>query len=174
MRTLVAISFVALAGCGHAAQETPPTTTPPPTTTTEAEEADPTCTVPGLETAQPVAFVTLPEGCELMTSGSSSAPQIVHDAAELATVVRCTGTATPSIDLSANDLYAYRYSMGPAYGGGGVVDDGTTITFFERDRPPCPNDPMPMPMDLHAAFLLPKGATRTFTQAACTLPLRCP
>ncbi|MCB9594244.1 MAG: hypothetical protein H6719_16040 [Sandaracinaceae bacterium] len=163
------LSLTLLVACGgDRGQESTP-----PRATTADDEAPPTCTVPGTEGAHAVPLFIPPEGCSFSTSGSPSAPQVVHSAEELAAVLTCTGDA-PTIDLEANDLYVYSFSMSPAYGGGEIFDDGAVVTIAQRDRPPCPNDPMAMPMSAQRAFLLPADATRTFRQAACTLPARCP
>ena len=175
MRALL-VSVLSLVACGHAAPETnspPPPSSPP--TTTVVDDTELTCTVEGVANAHAVTFTSLPTGCRFTRVGSPEAPALITAADDLASVTHCADGSVPPLDLSTNDVYVYSFSMGPAYAGGEVVDDGATVTMIERDRPPCPNDPMPYPMPSSIyALLLPHGATRTFRQLACSLPLRCP
>jgi hypothetical protein len=136
---------------------------------------DLTCTVDGIESAHAVAFVDLPGGCAFTAGGSASQPDVLHSQEELQRVLHCDSDilVLPTIDFAANDVYVVTQSMGPAYAGSETLDDGTTITFLERDRPPCPNDPMAMPMNSTYAFTLPHGATRAYRSVACSLPLHC-
>jgi hypothetical protein len=169
---------VVLASCGARESADPPreTTTPPAGGGGGSAEtpAAPTTCMPGeLASATPVYLLRLPEGCSLSTTAQFPAPQIVRTAEELSAVLRCIG-AMPELDLAAHDLIVASYTMSPAFAGSAVVDDGTTVTFVQRDRPPCPGDPMPMPMPGGVfAFLLPEGETRTWATAACTIPRAC-
>jgi hypothetical protein len=183
-RLLLVALALSLVACGARESADPPPTTdprsdPPPGGGGAAGEGGsapaPTCMPGELASASPVYLLRLPEGCTLSTTATFPSPQIVRTAEELPSVLRCTGTAAaPELDLAAHDLVLASYSMSPAFGGSAVVDDGTTVTFVQRDRPPCPDDPMPMPMPGGTiAFLLPEGETRTYQTAACTLPRRC-
>lgn len=130
----------------------------------------------GLESARAVEIVRLPAGCTFGPGGSLEAPVVLSDPAILASAITCpSGTVAPTIDLASGDVLLVAFTMSPAYAGMGVFDDGTTVTFVMRDRPPCPGDPMPMPtpMSSAVAFRLPHGASRAFRQASCSLPLRC-
>jgi len=130
----------------------------------------------GLESATEVEIVRLPTGCFFAPGGRLEAPLVISDPAVLASSITCpSGTAAPTIDLSSSDVLLVSFTMSPAYGGMAVVDDGTTVTFAMRDRPPCPGDPMPMPtpMSSGVAFRLPHGATRAYRQLSCTLPRTC-
>lgn len=98
---------------------------------------------------------------------------VIASAEELATVLTCQGNARPDIDFTTHDLVLSSFSMSPAHGGSDVYDDGTTVTFVTYFRSPCPDDPRPMPMPGVHAFVLPKGATRQYTESSCTLPDDC-
>ena len=99
---------------------------------------------------------------------------MIHSAEELAAAFACGDGARPAVDLAAHDLAVVNYEMSPGHAGMEVLDDGATVTFVTRFRPPCPQDPRPMPMTGTLAFALPKGATRAYGEANCTLPRRCP
>ncbi|MCC7538021.1 MAG: hypothetical protein IT379_17480 [Deltaproteobacteria bacterium] len=131
-----------------------------------------TCTPGGLETARSVAL-RLPQGCRLETSGGMPERTVIGTAESLASVLTCDGNARPSLDLTTHDLVLVPFSMSPAYGGSDVLDDGTTVTIVSRFRPPCEGDPMPMPMQSVHAFVLPKGASRVYREASCSLPEDC-
>jgi hypothetical protein len=150
---------------------------PPPTTSgaSGTASAPATCMPGGLEAAHEVEVVRLPAGCSFSGGGGSlEAPMVIADAAALASSVTCTNGTTPTIALDEDQLMVARFTMSPAFGGLAIVDDGTTVTYVMRDRPPCPGDPMPMPTPASAlAYRLPRGATRTFRQLACTLPRTC-
>jgi hypothetical protein len=132
-----------------------------------------TCTVPGVERAQRVELVTLPRGCAFTYSGSTT-PRVLTTTEELTAALRCEeGVAMPTIDMSARDVYVVGYTMSPASVGNETVDDGTTVTFISRFRHNCPEDPMPMPMNVTYGFFMPKGATRAYREASCSLPEDC-
>jgi hypothetical protein len=136
--------------------------------------ADPNSCMPaGLEAASKVETVVLPRGCQV-TTGSLSAPTIVRSEAELAGVITCEpGSQLPAIDFTKHQLHVAEFSLSPAYGGSELFDDGKTVTFVQRDRSPCPDDPLPMPIGSSIAYLLPQGAERSHAQLSCTLPPKC-
>lgn len=132
------------------------------------------CVPPGLESARIVPPLMLPSGCSFSAGGPPSAPRVITNDAELQAHLSCPpGVAAPVIDLAGNDLYLVTHSLSPAYGGGETRDDGSSVKFVTRFRPNCPDDPQPMPIESTFGILLPKGATRTFGEANCTLPRRC-
>jgi hypothetical protein len=132
------------------------------------------CMPGGLEAAHSVEIVRLPSGCRVTSGGSITAPSVVGSADELASALECdAGAQRPTIDFGKSQLMLVEFSMSPAYGGSEVFDDGSKVTFVQRDRSPCPDDPMPMPMQTTLMYLLPHGAQRTYQQASCTLPARC-
>ncbi len=137
----------------------------------EGRGASPTCTVPGIERARPVELVALPRDCRFV---STSERQVLASAEEYAAAVACESSVPPSVDFASMDVHVVRYSMSPAHVGRETVDDGATVTFVTRLRHNCPDDPLPMPMDVTYGFLLPKGAERALRDATCTLPEDCP
>jgi len=160
----IALVVFLLAGCGKGEEEIELRFDQPPAT----------CTAPGLEHAHSVPALQIPRECSA-TGGSFDAPRAVRSQDELASALSCSeGTTLPNFDMRRRDVYVLRFSMSPAYGGSEIFDDGHIVTFLTRDRPPCPGDPRPMPMESSMAFSLPHGAARTFRHLACTLPRRCP
>lgn len=160
------IGLSILTGCAHevegAARQTPP-----------PREAAATCTAPGLERAHRLEIVALPRECTFTNGGSTRAPRVLRTADELAASIVCQGALPPAINVATQDVYVVTYTMSPASTGLVTFDDGATLTFVSRFRQPCPDDPMPMPMNSTFAFTLPKGATRAYAEASCTLPLAC-
>lgn len=148
----------------------PPT---PPKTEGRESKSD-TCMPGGLESAQSVEVVRLPSGCRVTAGGPIAAPTVAGTAEELASAIECDANSErPTIDFAKHQVMLVEFSMSPAYGGSEVFDDGSKVTFVQRDRSPCPDDPLPMPMQTTLGYLLPQGAQRTFHQASCTLPARC-
>jgi len=74
---------------------------------------------------------------------------------------------------SSSPRAVVRYDQSPASIGLAVLDDGTTVTLLTRFRAPCPDDPLPMPMQSFVGFWLPKGATRAWRESNCTVPAAC-
>lgn len=160
-------------GCSH--ESTGSRDTAGSSRSSDAPRRTPTCTPPGLEAARPAERFDLPMGCSFSPAGSPSAPRVIADAAGLAEVLHCPdGVTLPSLDHGTKDLYLVQYTMSPASAGISAFDDGTRVTLVTRFRPPCEGDPMPMPMNAVTSFVLPKGASRTFVEANCSLPSDCP
>lgn len=137
-------------------------------------EAPNSCMPGGLEAAHSVQMVAIPRGCRVLAAGMIMAPSVIRSADELARALECDANSErPTIDFGKHQLMLAEFSMPPAYGGGEVFDDGSKVTFVTRDLPPCPGDPMPMPISLPLAYLLPQGAERSYQQLSCTLPVRC-
>lgn len=146
----------------------------PPGAGAQAPPGANACMPGGLEVAKPLEVVTLPSGCRWTRGGNLDAPARIADPAQLDTALTCdAGVAHPRFDLTTHALEVVEFSMSPAYAGMAVVDDGSTITFVQRDRSPCPNDPRPMPMNTTLAYRIDKAATREHRTLACTLPPRC-
>lgn len=165
------IGLLFLAACGSR----PPTPEAPEDTSARGDDTQPTCTAPGIEGSHALDALRLPAGCRYVGGGPPSAPQVVRTPVELAAAIACEpGITPPPIDLEASELYVVSYTLSPAFGGSELRDDDATVTFVTRFRPPCPDDPRPMPMSSALGFTLPRGATRTFREASCTLPERCP
>jgi len=98
--------------------------------------------------------------------------QFLRTAEEIASAFQCTA-ATPGIDPAQHTLVVSQRMLSPAGMGTTVFDDGKVMTFVERSRKNCPNDPLPMPMSYALYLLLPAGAEREFKQSSCTVVTRC-
>lgn len=133
------------------------------------------CRPANLAGAAPLRAFVPPQGCRLGEGGTLGAPLVVADAAAYGSSLQCdTAIAAPlALDFAREQLLVVTFSMSPAYAGLEALDDGTTITFVQRDRSPCPNDPLPMPMNATAAFVIAKDATRSYTQGSCSLAAQC-
>lgn len=79
-----------------------------------------------------------------------------------------------NVDWKVNALLVTRRNLSPATVAIDALDDGKVVTFVGHQRPNCPSDPRPMPIQKDYAYLLPAGATRTFAEANCTLERTCP
>ncbi|MCA9534268.1 MAG: hypothetical protein KC593_11335 [Myxococcales bacterium] len=144
-------------------------------TTTSGATEPLTCTVDGLAGAELRPPLVLPAGCAFTQGGTVTAPRVLRTAEEVLAALSCpqTDLAALGIDPTQHDVYVLGYTMSPASAGQSVYDDGQTLTYVSRFRPPCPNDPMPMPMNATVAWLMPKDATRATREASCSLPERC-
>lgn len=184
MRRWVGICWViaAIAGCrGGADGETPPPLRDgekkaPPVTEAEVKvvppdttTADP-CGAPalGLGTAKALEPWTPPEGCAARGTGT----ELVRDDAGLAERLQCPSAPAES-DFSRAALLSVAYTLSPAGAGVIAYDDGKTVTVVTRQRNPCADAPMPMPMSVTAWFVVP-GGERSIATATCTLPPSCP
>lgn len=140
----------------------------------QPEPKSDSCMPGGLEAAHSVEMVRIPGGCRAVSGGTITAPSVIHDADELARALECDANSErPTVDFAKHQLMLVEFSLSPAYGGSEVFDDGSKVTFVQRDRPPCPDDPMPYPMPATFAYLLPQGAERSYQQLSCSLPERC-
>ncbi|MCA9576009.1 MAG: hypothetical protein R3B40_13325 [Polyangiales bacterium] len=144
-------------------------------TTSSGAVAPSTCTVDGLEGATSRPALVLPVGCSFQGGGTASAPRVLGTEEDILALLSCPerDLSALGIDPSTHDVYLLAYTMSPASAGIAVYDDEQTLTYLSRFRPPCPNDPMPMPMSATVAWLMPKGATRATREASCSLPERC-
>lgn len=123
----------------------------------------------GLAAATALAPWTPPAGCTPRGQGTA----IVRTAAELDGRLACAGGASHGFDLASQGLVAVAYTMSPASVGLIAYDDGKTVTLVSRQRSPCPDDPLPMPMQGAAWFVLPTGGERTLADAVCTVESTC-
>lgn len=150
---------------------------PHPDAVPEAGREPVTCMPDGLDGTHRVGVIPPPDGCSFSEGGTAASPLRIPSAAELASRVVCRPDApaalTQPIDFSASDVYLVTHTLSPAYGGGEIRDDGAVITFVTRFRPPCPDDPMPMPIQSTFGFELPSGGARSFREANCSLPEAC-
>lgn len=162
MRT-IALPWLLVLACAGSASRTPPD---------EADDARGGCRLEalGLAGGREVEIWQAPTGCTI-TPPQPGAPTTIRNAGELAAHVTCTGD--PGLDFTRHDLVLVRRTLSPAGVGTMVVDDGTTVTLVAQSQPNCEGDPMPMPMDVPLAFLLPAGSTRAWAEATCTRARRC-
>lgn len=177
-KPLLALPLLAAFAC--AAPESTTTRTPPPKVET-ADGKTPPPTDPtsksdpcgpaalGLADARPLEPWTPPPGCSPRGDGT----KILRSDDELAPRLECTAGLNHLVDFSKHALLAVGYSLSPAGVGMGALDDGKVVTRVARQRSPCPGDPMPMPMNTTAWFLLPVGAERTFADKTCTVESTC-
>lgn len=138
--------------------------------------ADPhACRPANLAGAAPLRPFVPPQGCRLGEGGTLGAPLVIADAAAYGSSLQCdTAIAAPlALDFAREQLLVVTFSMSPAYAGLEALDDGSAITFVQRDRSPCPDDPLPMPMNATVAYVIAKDATRSYAQSSCTLPAQC-
>lgn len=174
LRPIALLPLLLVLACDSPGAEPPEPPKPDKSESGKQPPKSDTCVVAGLEAARSVEMVRIPSGCRVLAGGTIAAPTVVQSVEELASALECDANSErPTIDFAKHQLMLATFSMSPAYGGSEVLDDGTKVTFVQRDRSPCPDDPMPMPMNSTLAYLLPKGEARTFHQAACTLPPKC-
>lgn len=182
-KPLLALPLLAAFACAapeSATTRTPPPKvetadgkTPPPTDPTsksDATKSDPCGPAAlGLADAKPLEPWTPPPGCSPRGDGTN----ILRSDDELTPRLECTAGLNHLVDFSKHALLAVGYSLSPAGAGMGALDDGKVVTRVARQRSPCPGDPMPMPMNTTAWFLLPVGAERTFADKTCTVESTC-
>lgn len=125
----------------------------------------------GLGAARPVTPWAAPAECSARSGPPG--PATVTSEAQFAERFACPKGTASGIDFATQQLVVEDRTLSPAGAGTTIVDDGAKITFIERARSPCPNDPLPMPIAYTLGFLLPKGAKRTFANTGCTLPPSC-
>lgn len=123
----------------------------------------------GLGDAKPLARWAPPAGCTWKVDST----QFLRTPEELTTSLECTGAA-PGVDLTQQTLVVTSRTLSPAEVGVDAVDDGKTLTFVTRQRPPCEGDPHPMPVPMTLSFSLPAGAKREVKESTCMLPKSCP
>ena len=179
---LVAPLLAALACSGRGAPESTVRTDPPPRaavpdgetvpppTAGPADRPDPCgAAALGLGAARPLEPWVPPPGCSPRGDGTA----ILRSDTELAPRLECTAGMNHLVDFTKYALLAVGHTLSPAGAGVGALDDGKVVTRVSRQRSPCPGDPMPMPMNMTAWFLLPVGAERTFADRTCTLDSSC-
>lgn len=127
----------------------------------------------GLAGARKLGHKLLRSGCR---PKDSAAPQLITTEAQFATQIECADKTTGDAhNWTAGMLVVQTRSPSPAEVGMIGYDDGKAITFVSMQRPPCPNDPQPMPgpNETHVFVAEPPGA-RTFADRACTVKRDCP
>ncbi len=125
----------------------------------------------GLAGATPLAVWTPPPGCA-PTDGFGRPPEITSEAAFGAQLACPAGTAS-GVDFAVEALRATRQMLSPAGIGTRVFDDGKTLTYVAMQRPNCPDDPRPMPMEAPLVVRLAPGP-RAIAERVCTVARTCP
>ena len=125
----------------------------------------------GLGSAKRADSYALPTGCQVNDGADVT---VVRDETAFALRVTCTAGVGSGIDWTRHALGITARTLSPGGGGYAPFDDGTKVTLVASFRPNCENDPLPMPMQVPVAFLLPAGSERTFGAATCTLARTCP
>jgi hypothetical protein len=125
----------------------------------------------GLGAASPVQGYKVPVGCALGASGGG-APTTIRSEEAFHAALNCQ--APSGVDFAAHEVVASARMLSPAGVGTDIVDDGKTVTFVNKQRRPCPNEPPPMPITVTVAFLLPAGSTRAYADRVCTVDTQCP
>ncbi|MBL9106756.1 MAG: hypothetical protein JNL82_37930 [Myxococcales bacterium] len=143
------------------ARPTPPDAAPDPCSATALR----------LEKAAPLTPWQVPAGCT--PGGGGGGESFYRSEAELAARVPCPAGTALGVDFSRHAVLAVGYTLSPAGAGLGAFDDGKVITLVSRQQSPCPDAPMPMPMNTTAWFLVPAAGERTFATTACTIPAKC-
>jgi hypothetical protein len=125
----------------------------------------------GLGAARQLQPWAAPAECTAKSGGSG--PTAITSEQAWAERFECPKGTKSGIDFAKQQLMVDDKTLSPAGAGTTIVDDGTKITFIERQRSPCKGDPQPMPIGFTLGFLLPAGAERTYETRACTLPPSC-
>ncbi|MCE9575801.1 MAG: hypothetical protein K8W52_21810 [Deltaproteobacteria bacterium] len=125
----------------------------------------------GLTGATLAPAYTFPAGCA-PTAAFASGPVIASDADFAAQLACPAGTAT-GVDFTREVLRAARRTLSPAGAGTRVMDDGKTLTYVSMQRPNCPGDPMPMPMEVPMLVRTTPG-DRAIAERVCTVARSCP
>lgn len=124
----------------------------------------------GLGAAAPVQLYKVPIGCALV--GPGGPPTTIRSEDAFHAALNCQKPS--GVDFATQELVASARVLPPAGMGTDIVDDGTKVTFVNKQRRPCPNEPPPMPITVTVAFLLPAGATRAYADTVCTVDTQCP
>jgi hypothetical protein len=107
--------------------------------------------------------------------GGGSSPSLAGTEADARTHVECKDPkAKLGIDFAKHQLVVTARSYSPAQVGLDVYDDGKKVTFVSRQRPPCKNDPRPMPGPSNTLLMLASPGPRTFAEASCNVDVKCP
>lgn len=122
-----------------------------------------------LGSARVVAPWTIPAGC---TPKGGQGNTIARSEEELKAVLECASGS--GVDFGKQAVLVVGYSLSPAGAGMHAFDDGKVVTLVTRQRSPCPNDPLPMPMNTMAWFSLPTSGERTFANTTCVVDSKCP
>ncbi len=121
----------------------------------------------GLADTQPIPFWKPPDGCT--RSGDTPGDAVIHSAEELAGYYSCAAGVDAGIDFATSQLVLEARDLSPAGGTGEMRGDADKVTRLAYFRSPCPGDPMPMPITIEVAYLLPAGDARPIADASCNV-----
>lgn len=124
--------------------------------------------------AKPVTMWKPPAACKPRPDAPRGAPALVRSEAELKVHYDCEAGAALGVDFSRDALVFTTRTLSPASVGTDVLDDGKTVTFVNRQRTPCKNDPLPMPISSTLTFVVTGSSPRAFAEASCTVETKCP
>ncbi|MDP2308279.1 MAG: hypothetical protein Q8P18_19830 [Pseudomonadota bacterium] len=168
------VALVACAGGSGRGAELPPegeATPPPPEEGAPEDDSECAPDRVGLSGARVVPLWSPPEGCTRANAVGQT--DTVRSEEELRARYTCPPGVAFGIDFSRDQLVLADRVLSPAQAGSDVYDDGARITFVNRQRANCPDDPRPMPTPYTLAFLLPTGAERTHAEVSCTVRRAC-
>jgi len=125
----------------------------------------------GLTGATLAPTYQLPDGCAPNTAFASS--PVIASEADFAAKVACPAGTSAGVDFTREVLRGARRTLSPGGVGTRVVDDGKTLTYVSMQRPNCPGDPMPMPMQIPMLVRTTPG-DRAIAERVCTVLRSCP
>ena len=132
----------------------------------------PRCKPDGLGAAKLVTTWKAPEACHWKGLAHGATTIMRNEADLIAGALDCP--ASSGVDFTKNHVVVTGRALSPATVGVDVYDDGQKVTFVSRQRDSCPNEYPPMPITVPLAFLIPADETRTFGEAMCKQPWKCP
>ena len=132
------------------------------------------CKADGLGAAKLVTTWKPPESCHWKGLAHGATTIMRSEADLVAGALDCPESSSSGIDFTKDNVVVTGRALSPATVGVDVYDDGQKVTFVSRQRDACPNEYPPMPITVPIAFLVPAGATRTFGEAMCKQPWKCP
>lgn len=142
-----------------------------PATATAATADPPHCKAEGLGAARLVTAWKPPEACHWRGLAHGATTIMRTEADLVAGALDCPASG---VDFAKSNVVVAGRSLSPATVGFDIYDDGKTATFVSRQRDSCPKEYPPMPITVPIAFLIPAGETRTFGEATCKQPWKCP
>lgn len=108
------------------------------------------------------------------SKGGAHAPRLLASEGDARPHLECRDPgAKLGIDFTKHALIVTARSPSPAQVGTDVYDDGTVVTFVNRERAPCKGDPRPMPGPRTTVLYRVAAGPRTFVDGSCTVPTTC-
>ena len=166
--------LIAVAGCpksGPSVEPTPEFEPPQKHDKSKTDAQDP-CSPEALKLSAATKLLDswkLPASCAVQGTGTV----VIKTQAEATKRFDCGG-AKLGVDFAKSSIVVTSRSLSPATVGVDAFDDGKTITFVDRFRPPCSRDPHPMPSPPLTFVYLVTPGNRAFADASCTVESKCP